>query len=155
DLERVESLANEHVLANDPVRAFETSKDEAERLGAIAFFGDKYGDVVRVVEAGARSVELCGGTHVGALGMIGPIKIVSEGSIGANMRRIEALTGEGSLERVRADEALLARTADLLRVKPDELPERVERLLAERRQLEDELKALRRQAAGGEAGPLP
>src|SRR5205807_7150564 len=63
NLERVEALANEHVLANEPVRAFETSKDEAERLGAIAFFGDKYGDVVRVVEAGSRSVELCGGTH--------------------------------------------------------------------------------------------
>ena len=154
DLERVESLANEHVLANDPVRAFETSKDEAERLGAIAFFGDKYGDVVRVVEAGARSVELCGGTHVGALGMIGPIKIVSEGSIGANLRRIEALTGVATLERVRTEEQLLERTADLLRVKPEEVPERVERVLEERRELDDQLKALRRAASGGEAQAL-
>ncbi|MBV8161798.1 MAG: alanine--tRNA ligase, partial [Acidimicrobiia bacterium] len=80
ELAQVEALANARVLANEPVRAYETSKDEAEKVGAIAFFGDKYGDVVRVVEAGTRSTELCGGTHVGALGMIGPIKIVSEGS---------------------------------------------------------------------------
>src|SRR5439155_652138 len=80
ELDKVERLANERVLANEPVRAYETSKEEAERMGAIAFFGDKYGDVVRVVEAGDRSTELCGGTHVHALGTIGPIKIVSESS---------------------------------------------------------------------------
>jgi alanyl-tRNA synthetase len=154
ELAQVEALANARVLANEPVRAYETSKDEAEKTGAIAFFGDKYGDVVRVVEAGTRSVELCGGTHVGALGMIGPIKIVSEGSIAANMRRIEALTGEGSLEHFREDEDLLERTATMLRIRPDELPERIERLLEERRHLDDELKALRRAAAGDAAQDL-
>ncbi|MBV8296091.1 MAG: alanine--tRNA ligase, partial [Acidimicrobiia bacterium] len=154
ELDRVEALANARVLANEPVRAYETSKDEADKTGAIAFFGDKYGDVVRVVEAGTRSVELCGGTHVGALGMIGPIKIVSEGSIAANMRRIEALTGEGSLEHFRRDEDLLERTAGVLRVRPDELPDRIERLLEERRRLDDELKGLRRTAAGDAAGQL-
>src|SRR3954447_15936717 len=152
ELEKVETLANARILANEPVRAYETSKDEADKSGAIAFFGDKYGDVVRVVEAGTRSTELCGGTHVGALGMIGPIKIVSEGSIAANMRRIEALTGEGSLEHFRGDEDLLARTARALRVRPDELPERIERLLDERRHLDDQLKALRK-AAAGDAAP--
>ena len=95
ELDQVEALANARVLANESVRAYETSKDEAEKTGAIAFFGDKYGDVVRVVEAGTRSVELCGGTHVGALGMIGTIRIVSEGSIGSNMRRIFAVTPDG------------------------------------------------------------
>ena len=154
ELAQVEALANARVLANEPVRAYETSKDEADKSGAIAFFGDKYGDVVRVVEAGTRSVELCGGTHVGALGMIGPIKIVSEGSIAANMRRIEALTGEGSLEHFRDDEDLLERTAGILRVRADELPDRIERLLEERRQLDDELKALRRAAAGDAAQEL-
>jgi alanyl-tRNA synthetase len=154
ELREVEALANARVLANEPVRAYETSKDEAERVGAIAFFGDKYGDVVRVVEAGSRSTELCGGTHVGALGTIGPIKIVSEGSVAANMRRIEALTGKASLERVRADEDLLERTAALLRARPDELPARIERLLEERRQLDDELKTLRRASAGDEARQL-
>ena len=92
----IERLANGETLANAPVRAFETTKDEAESLGAIAFFGDKYGDIVRVLEAGS-SVELCGGTHVRATGDIGTIKVVSESSIGSNLRRIEALTGANSV----------------------------------------------------------
>ncbi|MBV9041004.1 MAG: alanine--tRNA ligase [Acidimicrobiia bacterium] len=154
EIAQVEALANARVLANEPVRAYETSKDEAEKIGAIAFFGDKYGDVVRVIEAGTRSTELCGGTHVGALGMIGPVKVVSEGSIAANMRRIEATTGEATLERLKDDEELIERTAAILRVRPDELPERIERLLEERRLLDDELKALRRAAAGDEAQDL-
>jgi alanyl-tRNA synthetase len=154
EIGKVEALANARILANEPVRAYETSKDEAEKIGAIAFFGDKYGDVVRVIEAGTRSTELCGGTHVGALGMIGPVKVVSEGSIAANMRRIEAITGEATLERLNDDEDLIERTAAILRVRPDELPERIERLLEERRVLDDELKALRRAAAGDVAQDL-
>ncbi|HEX2119940.1 MAG TPA: alanine--tRNA ligase [Acidimicrobiales bacterium] len=153
-LEQVEALANYQVLANEPVKAYEVSKQEAERLGAIAFFGEKYGDVVRVVEAGPRSVELCGGTHVPALGTIGPIKITSESSIGANLRRIEAVTGEASLDRIRDEEKTLGRTATLLRVAPPEVPERVERLLDETRALNEELKALRRQGTGGRAREL-
>ncbi|MBI2168241.1 MAG: alanine--tRNA ligase, partial [Actinobacteria bacterium] len=82
-LAEVEAAANEEVLSNAPVRAYETTKDHAEHLGALAFFGDKYGELVRVVEAGEHSVELCGGTHVHALGSIGPIRILGEGSIGA------------------------------------------------------------------------
>ncbi len=154
DLSRVEDVANSQVLANEPVRAYETSKAEAERLGAIAFFGDKYGDVVRVVEAGRKSIELCGGTHVPALGTIGPIKIVSEASIGANLRRIEAVTGSASLERIRHGETLLARAAALLRVAPPEVPERVQRVLEENRALGDQLKAVRREQAGSAAVAL-
>ncbi|HWC10758.1 MAG TPA: alanine--tRNA ligase [Acidimicrobiales bacterium] len=154
ELARVEDVANGDVLANVPVRAYETSRQEAERLGAIAFFGEKYGDVVRVVEAGPRSVELCGGTHVPALGTIGPIKIVSEGSIGANLRRIEAVTGTGSLERIRHEEELLGRTATLLRVPPPEVPERVERVLEENRALGEQVKVLRREQAGSQAASL-
>jgi alanyl-tRNA synthetase len=153
-LEAVEALANHQVLANEPVKAYEVSKAEAERLGAIAFFGEKYGEVVRVVEAGPRSVELCGGTHVHALGTIGPIKITSESSIGANLRRIEAVTGVASLDRIRDEEKTLGRTATLLRVTPPEVPERVGRLLEEQRSLADEIKALRRQGAGGRAREL-
>ena len=148
ELARVEVLANEQVLSNAPVRAYETSKDEAARIGAIAFFGDKYGDFVRVVEAGARSLELCGGTHVGALGTIGPISIVSEGSIGSNLRRIEAFTGEGSLSRFRHQAETLNSVATLLRVSPDEAPERIEKVLEDRRALEQVLEQLRKQAAG-------
>ena len=101
---------------NAPVRHYETTKAEAEALGAIAFFGDKYGDIVRVLEAGPHSIELCGGTHVHALGFIGPIKIVSEGSIGSNLRRIEAITGTATIERLRHDEDVLAEAASLLGV---------------------------------------
>ncbi|MFN2608372.1 MAG: alanine--tRNA ligase [Acidimicrobiales bacterium] len=154
ELARVEDVANGQVLANEPVRAYETTREEAERLGAIAFFGDKYGDVVRVVEAGRRSVELCGGTHVPALGTIGPIKIVAEASIGANLRRIEAVTGTGSLERIRAEEALLGRAAALLRVAPPEVPERVEKVLDENRSLGEQVKTLRREQAGSQAAAL-
>mgnify|MGYP003350986724 CR=1 FL=1 len=87
-------------------RQVETSKEEALAAGAIAFFGDKYGDVVRVLRAGS-SVELCGGTHVSATGDIGTIKIVSEGSIGSNLRRIEAVTGENTVSVMQTNDALL------------------------------------------------
>ena len=103
-IEEIERLANANTLANTEVRAFETTKSDAEDRGAIAFFGDKYGDVVRVLEAGP-SIELCGGTHVRATGDIGTIKVVSEGSIGSNLRRIEAITGEGSVALLPARRA--------------------------------------------------
>nr|MDQ6910083.1 DHHA1 domain-containing protein [Actinomycetota bacterium] len=154
ELAAVEDAANAEVLGNQPVRAYETTQEEALRLGAIAFFGEKYGDVVRVVEAGRRSVELCGGTHVGALGTIGPIKIVSEGSIGSNLRRIEAVTGKGSLQRIREEEQILGRAATLLRVPPPDVPERVEHVLDENRELSERVKALRRRQAADTARSL-
>src|SRR5439155_2329538 len=151
ELAEVERRANSRVLLNEPVEWFETSKDHAEELGAIAFFGDKYGDVVRVVQAGAESRELCGGTHVDALGMIGPIAVLGEGSIGSNVRRIEALSGEAALEHLRHRSTALARTGETLRVAPEEVPERVEKLVEERDSLWKELDAQRRSAIGGEA----
>ena len=113
-LDEIEALANAEIIADAPVRHYETTKEHAESLGAIAFFGDKYGDLVRVLEAGEHSIELCGGTHVHALGFIGPIKIVSEGSIGANLRRIEAVTGDGALDRIHDEEVQLRELADSL-----------------------------------------
>ena len=154
DLVAIEDLANHELLSNAPVSHFETSMDEARELGAIAFFGEKYGDVVRVLVAGPHSTELCGGTHVSALGDIGSVKIISEGSIGSNIRRIEAVTGMGPIERLRDDEAMLRRAADLVGVPPDDLVEGIERRLGELKGLRDEMKVLRRELAGNQAGEL-
>jgi alanyl-tRNA synthetase len=147
ELARIEDLANHEILDNAPVRHFETTKEFAEQLGAIAFFGDKYGDIVRVLEAGPHSTELCGGTHVRATGDIGPVKIVSEGSIGSNLRRIEAVTGFGPIELLRRDEARLGQVAAALGVADDDVVDAVERRVAEVKELRDELKELKRQAA--------
>ncbi|MGQ0616032.1 MAG: alanine--tRNA ligase [Acidimicrobiia bacterium] len=150
----IEDMANAEILANDPVHHFETTKAEAERLGAIAFFGEKYGEVVRVLEAGKRSIELCGGTHVRALGDIGPVKIVSEGSIGSNVRRIEAVTGTGPIDRLRREEALLTEVAEILNVPVPDVVDGARKRLDEVRSLRDEVKGLRRQAALGRASSL-
>ncbi len=154
EIERIEALANGEVLSNEPVRVYETTKAEAESLGAIAFFGDKYGDIVRVLEAGRHSLELCGGTHVRALGDIGTIKIVSEGSIGSNLRRIEAVTGTASVALLQRDERLLGDAAGLLGTAPGAVLEGVKRKLEEIRALQDELKALRAKAASERAQEL-
>ncbi len=149
----IERIANTDTLANSPVRAYETTKDEAEALGAIAFFGDKYGDIVRVLEAGP-SIELCGGTHVRATGDIGTIKVVSEASIGSNLRRVEAVTGATSVELLQRDERLLAETARLVGAGADEVLDGVQRKLDEIKSLTDEIKRLRGQLAVGRASEL-
>ncbi|HEX8803128.1 MAG TPA: alanine--tRNA ligase, partial [Acidimicrobiales bacterium] len=153
-LRRIEDAANHEILANAPVRHYETTMAQARELGAIAFFGDKYGDIVRVLEAGEHSVELCGGTHVRRLGDIGPVKVVSESSIGSNLRRIEAVTGFGPIDRLRQEEDLLGRAADVLGTTADELPTAAEKLRVELRTLRDEVKQLRRAAAGNQAAEL-
>jgi alanyl-tRNA synthetase len=154
EIRAVEDLVNADVLANHPARHYETSKEYAEQIGAIAFFGDKYGDIVRVLEAGPHSTELCGGTHVRALGDIGPVKIVSEGSIGSNLRRLEAVSGFGPIDRLREDEARIERAAGVLGVATDELVDAVERQRLEVRELRDELKGLKQRLAADRAGEL-
>ena len=153
EIRRIEDLANREVLANTGVDAFETSKDEALAAGAIAFFGDKYGDTVRVLRAGS-SVELCGGTHVSATGDIGTIKIVSEGSIGSNLRRIEAVTGANTVRLVQGYDDVLARASALVGAKPEDLVGGVERRIEELRAAQDEVKALRARLASGRAAEL-
>jgi len=153
EIHQIEQLANNEVLSNSAVDAFETSKDEAMAAGAIAFFGDKYGDVVRVLRAGS-SIELCGGTHVRATGDIGTIKIVSEGSIGSNLRRIEAVTGEGSVALVQRYESLLSEAAQLVGTKPEDVVAGVQKRMDDIKALQDELKMLRSQLASGRAGEL-
>ncbi len=153
-LDRIEELANEQIITDAPVRHYETTREHAESLGAIAFFGEKYGDLVRVLEAGERSVELCGGTHVHALGFIGPIKVVSEGSIGSNLRRIEAVTGDAALARIHDEELQLRRAGELLKVGPAEVAGRIEGLLAQVRTLGEQLETARSREAVAEAGSL-
>ena len=153
EIEEIERLTNEQLIANGPVRAYETSKDEATAAGAIAFFGDKYGDIVRVLEAGV-SVELCGGTHVGALGDIGMVKVVTESSIGSNLRRIEAVTGANAVEYVLAHHRTLTAAASLLGAQPSELVSAIQRKIDESKALGEELKSLRSAQATSRASEM-
>ncbi|MFM8553698.1 MAG: alanine--tRNA ligase [Acidimicrobiales bacterium] len=153
EINRIEELANREVLANVSVESFETTKDEAMAAGAIAFFGDKYGDTVRVLRAGS-SMELCGGTHVSATGDIGTIKIVSEGSIGSNLRRIEAVTGAHSVSRMQAVDRLVGSVATLVGTRPDDVLAGVERKLDELRAAQEEIRQLRGRLASGRATEL-
>ncbi|WP_426572736.1 alanine--tRNA ligase [Aquihabitans sp. McL0605] len=153
-IQAIEDLVNRDVLANTPVRHFETTKAEATELGAIAFFGEKYGEIVRVLEAGPHSTELCGGTHVRRTGDIGPVKIVSESSIGSNLRRLEAVTGTGPIDRLRKEEAELAAVADRIGVPQSELLDGIDKRLAELRDLRAEVKSLRSKLASGGASDL-
>jgi alanyl-tRNA synthetase len=149
EIAEIERLVNAETLRNERARAFETSKAEAEALGAIAFFGDKYGDIVRVLEAGP-SVELCGGIHVSATGDIGTLKVVSESSIGSNLRRVEAITGEASVALLQEDEAKLGQIGQLVGTTGD-VVEGVQRKLDEIKSLQGEIKQMRAQLATGRA----
>jgi len=154
ELRRIEDLANHEILTNAPARHYETTMEHARELGALAFFGDKYGEIVRVLEAGEHSVELCGGTHVARLGDIGPVKIVGETSIGSNIRRLEAISGYGPIERLREKESALADAADLLGVPPDDLAEGIAKRLSELKDLRAQVRDLRHQVASSAAGDL-
>jgi alanyl-tRNA synthetase len=154
ELDTVFDTANNAVLTDVAVETTETTRLEAEQMGAIAFFGDKYGESVRVVCAGPTSLEFCGGTHVDSLGQIGPITLLSEGSIGSNTRRIFALTGKASLQRAKEREELVRSAADALRTEPDELVAAITRLAERQRDTEKELAALRQQSSEAEAKTL-
>jgi alanyl-tRNA synthetase len=143
ELDAVVALANDAILTDDEVVTTETSRQEAEGMGAIAFFGDKYGETVRVVRSGGHSLEFCGGTHVDSLGQIGPIALLSEGSIGSNTRRIFAVTGRAALDRATAQEHQLHAVAELLRTEPDGVLGALERVLARQREADKELAKLR------------
>lgn len=152
--EQIEDLVNEQVLLNAGVRHFEMSQEEALALGAIAFFGEKYGERVRVLEAGEKSLELCGGTHVSRLGDIGIVKIVSEGSIGSNLRRIEAVTGFATIDLLRRTEASLHETAQTLGTQPGQILETASKRAEEIRALGAEVSRLQEQLAGLRAQSL-
>ncbi|HSQ00348.1 MAG TPA: alanine--tRNA ligase [Candidatus Dormibacteraeota bacterium] len=153
-LARIEEEVNAHIRENAEVTVEEMAYDAAIKAGALAFFGDKYGDRVRVVRMGDFSTELCGGTHVRRTGDIGLFKLRGEAGVAAGTRRIEAITGVGALEWVRASEQSLRRVGELLRGGEDDVAARVERLLAQQKQLERQLQQLQRQVAGSQSGDL-
>lgn len=144
-LEAIEKEVNERVRLDVEVKIEEASFDEAIRKGALAFFGDKYGDRVRVVKIGDFSTELCGGTHVHRSGEIGIFKLQTEGGVAAGVRRIEALTGEGALDLIHRYEQKLREIGELVRASAEETVEKVKRLLQQQRELEREIERLRGQ----------
>ncbi|CAN7709991.1 alanine--tRNA ligase [Mesorhizobium sp. LjNodule214] len=167
DLEEVERMANEIVVQNSPVTTRLMSVDDAIAEGAMALFGEKYGDEVRVVSMGTGlhgakanrpySVELCGGTHVRATGDIGLVRVVSDSAVAAGVRRIEALTGEAARRHLDEQDRRLKTVAAALKIAPADVPARVEALLDERKKLEKELTEARKKLAlgGGAAAGAP
>jgi len=145
-LAAIEEKVNERIRLDAEVRTEESSYDDAVRKGALAFFGDKYGDRVRVVKIGDFSTELCGGTHVHRSGEIGIFKLQAEASVAAGVRRVEAVTGEGALDLIRAYEQRLKEIGGLLRAGVDDTVERVRKLLQQQKELEREIESLRGQA---------
>src|SRR5439155_15016425 len=154
-LEEIEHLANTRLAEDQPTRAYETTPDFARSQGAIALFGEKYGDLVRVVEIGDYSIELCGGTHVHHTGEVGLIRVLSEGSIGSGLRRIEALTGPDGLKQANVERRLLDEVTEALGAgDPAQAPERVRQVMARIKQLESELGKIRRAEQGAEVEQL-
>ncbi len=154
-LEQAEELANVRVAQDAPVKIYETTFEEAKSQGAIALFGEKYGDFVRVAEIGDFSVELCGGTHVVHTGNIALIRVLGEASIGAGMRRVEALVGPDALRDVNAERALLEDVLEALQTGDrNAAPERIRSILEENRRLQAELARIRRQDVAARAQSL-
>jgi alanyl-tRNA synthetase len=156
ELRDVEDQVNAWIALGDPVRSITTTLDEARRLGAMALFGEKYGEVVRMVQVGEGeySRELCGGTHVRSTAEIGPFRVLSETSSAANVRRIEALTGAGAVQLLREHDRWLQDVAATLRTRPEGAPLAVREREAERRRLEKELKSGASGARPGAAGAV-
>lgn len=154
EIAEVERLMQEQILRNSPVLTNEMELEQALSTGAMALFGEKYGEKVRVVSVDSFSKELCGGTHVSRTGDIGLCKITYEGSISAGVRRIEAVTGQGALQRFQQAQGQLARLAGVVRSSESEVPEQIEKLLSKERALEHELQQLKTKMAQAQAGDL-
>ncbi|MEV8515698.1 alanine--tRNA ligase [Dactylosporangium sp. NPDC051484] len=153
-LHDVEQQVNEVLLRDLLVHAFITSQDEARKIGAMALFGEKYGDEVRVVEVGDYARELCGGTHVERSSQLGLVKILSESSVGSGVRRVEALVGLDAFGHLAREHVLVSRLAELFRVPGDQVADRVEQTVAQLRDAERELEKLRTQLVLAGAGGL-
>jgi alanyl-tRNA synthetase len=154
EVEQIEEMVNEQVQANVPVAQSEMDLDEALRMGAMALFGEKYGNRVRVIKIGDFSTELCGGTHLDRTGDIGLLKIAGEGAVASGVRRVEAVAGPAAIESVARKEAALREAAELLKIGPLEVPKRLQKLLEEQRALEKQLAELEGRLARSRAEDL-
>jgi alanyl-tRNA synthetase len=154
ELNQIEAIVNQKIRELDEVNVTLTSLDEARKMGATALFGEKYGEQVRVVSIGDFSMELCGGTHVNNIGRIGLVKVVSESSVGAGMRRIEALTGSQALAYLNDSERELKQVSARLKTAPHELTERIDALFQQLREKERELESLKTRLSGRQAAGL-
>jgi alanyl-tRNA synthetase len=152
-LARIEQLVTQRIIENEDLTAQITDIETATAAGAMALFGEKYGDQVRMVAIGDYSKELCGGTHSHHTGDIGPFKITSESSVAAGIRRIEALTGTGALEYFQDQERTLKETAALLKTPPHALADRIHKLLEQQKELEKEVERVKAQAMSRQFGP--
>lgn len=154
-LKEVESLVNKYITENLPVSTEELPKEEAMKSGAIAIFEERYGDRVRLVRVGdGVSMELCGGTHTARTGDIGLFKIIHESAVGANVRRIEALTAKAALEHIQNQDDDLRSVASSLKTTPDQIKDRVDRLLREQKHRERELESLKAKLLSSKSGDL-
>jgi alanyl-tRNA synthetase len=154
ELRDVELVGNTRVIENDQVTTIETTKEEAEAMGALSFFGDKYGDEVRVVMAGDYSTEFCGGTHVPTTGQIGPLIVISEGSVAANTRRIEAVTGTAAYEYLTGLRRDLEAAAGALGAQPGRLVEAAEAMALNSKGLEERIEQFEQEARSSAAKEL-
>ncbi len=153
DIRRIETIVNRRILENAPVRWFETPFDQKPE-NCLAFFGEKYGSIVRVVDIGGFSIELCGGTHVRSTGELGLVKVVAESAIAAGVRRIEALAGESAIAYVDDRLSRLQTVAQRLSCQPAELDKRVDQLLEQKSELEKNLRKIQQKESGNLAASL-
>ena len=149
-LAKVEKLVNVKIMEDHPVRAYETTLQSARESGVTALFGEKYGEIVRVLEVGNFSHELCGGTHVTRTTEIGLLKVTSEGSVGSNLRRIEAITSFDAFDYLRDEESVLIAASEALKSRPDEVADRIATTLKRVRELEKALSEAKKRAQSGD-----
>jgi len=154
ELDQIEALVNEEILKATDLAIAEMSMDEAKAKGAMALFGDKYGDVVRVVEVPGFSVELCGGSHVGNTAFISSFRLTSESGIGSGVRRIEAITGRAALDAAKHDRLTIERIASELKTKPAQVEERLHQVLAEAKETAKELDQIRKEVSAAGAADI-
>jgi alanyl-tRNA synthetase len=151
-IRQVEDLVNAEIRANLDSKIEVLPIDQAKQRGAVAMFGEKYGDRVRIVSIGGESLEFCGGTHVRRAGDIGLFKILSESGVAQGVRRLEAVTGAGALEYLRRLEDELGKTGERLKASPFEVAARVDKLLADQKVLDREIEKLKQRIASGGGG---